>query len=369
MNENVKIFGAALDVSDNPTKLLIKLTYLNRLAQNLIDLSANFKDPYEGFVLHSKILSRGKFLKIGKFNILSWLRPKPNIQDLPLITLLEFQNFVNSGELKKYSIELERFVENKVFPSVPLMIGVDHSLTGGVLRAMAKRYGAVNMLVIVLDAHFDAIPASISLKLAKYAKAHKDEIHSLIDLDSIDENIEIKDTYNCASFIDYLIKENIVIPQNLIVFGCQDYPSKELKSKSDSNVQDYVNFYLDFEKKGVNFVSVNEDRKKMIEKFKEILQNVSTPYVYISLDVDVSAFKEVLATRFMNVIGIEKEVILDAAKEIKRYMKVRNCDLIGLDIMEVETYMLNKELKKSAKKDKTIELVDDFLEVIFDQVI
>jgi len=366
MSKNVKIFGAALDATDHPTKLLIKHSYLNRLAQNLIDLSADFKDPYEGFVLHSNLLSREKFLKIGKFNISSWLRPKPNIQDLQLLTLLEFQRFVNNGELERYSIALEKFIEDKVFPGVSLMIGVDHSFSGGVLRAMAKKYGAVNILVIVFDAHFDAIPASISLKLAKYAKAHKDEIHSLIDLDSIDENIEIKDTYSCASFIDYLIKENIVIPQNLIVFGCQDYPSKELKSKSDSNVQDYVNYYLNFERKGVKFVSVDEDRKEMIESLKKILKTVSTPYVYISFDVDVSAFKEVLATRFMNAIGIEKEVILNAANEIKNYMRSRNSNLIGVDLMEIETYMLNKELKKSGRKDNTIELCDEFLKIFFE---
>jgi len=369
IEKSVKVFGAALDATDNPIKILAKRSYLNRLAQKIMENNIDIKDPYEGFLLYSRLLSKKRFNKIGKFNIASWLRPKPNIEDYLSIDAINYQDFINSGSITEVSNELEQFVQKQVLSDISFMIGVDHSLTGGVLHAMARNYGAINILVIIFDAHFDAIPASLFLKLARFAKGQKEKIHSLIDLDLIDENIEITDTYNCASFIDYLIKEKIVLPQNLIVFGCQDYPNEDLKSKENPNIKDYVNFYLDFEKKGVNFVSVNEDRKKMIEKFKDILQNVSTPYVYISIDVDVGTFKEVLATRFMNIIGIEKEVILDAAKEIKRYMKVRNCDLIGLDVMEVETYMLNKELKKSAKKDKTIELVDDFLEVIFDQVI
>ena len=366
MDNKFKVFGAALDAYDDPLKIMAKISYLNRLSQNLIDLETEFRDPYEGILKNSKVLSEKRFKKIGKFPIESWVTPKPDIDDFPLLDPIEFQNFVNNGALLDYTIKLEQYVKENVLPDIPLMIGVDHSLTGGVLKALSKNYDNRDILVIIFDSHFDGIPAGISLQLAKYAKEHKDELNFLFPekISNIDENLKVLDTYSYASFIHYLIEDKTIVPENLIIFGCQDYPDKKLQSIDDERVKKYVDFYLSFEKKGVKFIPVSENTELMIEKLEKVLRKIEKPYIYISFDVDIGIFKEILAARFMNVIGIDMEIILEAANKIKEYIILKKCNLIGIDILEIDTYMLGKILKKSGRTDKTIEVIDKFLKII-----
>ncbi|MFX1258006.1 MAG: hypothetical protein ACFFAN_09110 [Promethearchaeota archaeon] len=45
-----------------------------------------------------------------------------------------------------------------------------------------------------------------------------------------------------------------------------------------------------------------------------------------------------------------------------RYYK--KCELVGLDFLEIDTYLLGRELKKSIRIDQTFEVNDEFLEII-----
>ena len=367
MDKKIKVFGAALDPLDDPMKVLAKCSYINRLAQNLIEPERNFLDPYEGLLKFSEVLKREDFIKIGKFPIDTWLTPKPKIEDFPLLDPFKYQEFVNSGAVRILSIKLGKFINEKILPDIPLMIGVDHSLTGGVLYSLSKKYGKDNILVVMFDAHFDGIPASISLNLTKYMKEHQKEVHVLVPelLESMDiENITLNDSYSCASFLDYLIEDEIISPQNLIIFGVQDYPDKELFSIEDSRVKEFVNYYSSFEEKGVKIIPAMKNNDLMLEELKKSLNSHNIPNIYISFDVDVGVFKEILAARFMNVIGIEKELILNAAKAIKEFMITKKSDLIGLDFLEIDTYIFGREFKKSGKKDMTAEVIDEFLKII-----
>ncbi|MFX1392782.1 MAG: arginase family protein [Promethearchaeota archaeon] len=361
MEKRIKVFGAALDATDFPLSIQTKHAYLNRLAQNLIT-EPNFLDPYEGFLLYSSILSKENYLKIGKFPIESWLRPKPNIEDYPFVNQLEFQKFTINGKIKEKSDLLEKFIIDKVFPDIPLMIGVDHSLTGGVLSTLSNKFGSENILVVVFDAHFDGIPASISTKIAKYTIDHPDLINPLVPELAIlaDEDLNIKDSYNCASFLFYLMEEKILLPENLIIFGCQDYPDNDYRSNKDPRIVEFVNFYDAFEKKGVKFISKNDD-SNMVERLNSALKFVDTPYIYVSFDVDVGGLKEIIAARFRNAIGLDKSIILNAGKKIKKYMDLNSCELIGLDIMEIDTHLLSRVFPKSGRIDQTVEVVDEFL--------
>ena len=367
MSRKIKVFGAALDPIDDPMKVLAKCSYINRLAQNIVNPERNFLDPYEGLLKFSKVLNKDEFIKIGKFPIESWLTPKPKVEDFPLVDPFKYQEFVNCGAVRTISASLEKFVNKKILPDIPLMIGVDHSLTGGVLSALSKKYGKENILIIIFDAHFDGIPAKISLDLVKYMQEHQKEIHVLSTglLESIDvNNITLNDSYSCASFLDYLIQDEIISPQNLIIFGCQDYPSEEYKAIRDSRVRQFVDYYLSFEEKGVKIIPAISNENDMKEMLKETLKNFEGSHIYISFDVDVCVFKEVLAARFMNVIGVKKELILNAANIIKNFMVSNNCELIGLDFLEIDTYVLGRELKKSGRKDRTVEVIDEFLKII-----
>ena len=113
MRKKIKVFGAAVDASDFPLSIQMKLAYLNQLAQNLGNKS-NFIDPYEAFLMHSSILAEQKFLKIGKFPIDSWLTPKPKLEDFPLINQVNFSKFTNDGLQKPISDELKKYITTSV---------------------------------------------------------------------------------------------------------------------------------------------------------------------------------------------------------------------------------------------------------------
>ena len=367
MVKSIKVFGAALDVLDDPMKILAKHSYLNRLSNNLIDDEFDYKDPYDGFLKLSKMLAKEQFIKIGKFKIDSWLTPKPDLNDYQLINPVSFRDFVNQGGLEKYSLKLENFISKEILPDIPLMIGVDHSLSGGILRALSKKYGAKNIITIVFDAHFDGIKTDLALNLAQFARENKDILNPLYseELEELDDNLILNDLYTYSSFLYYLINDKIIYPENLIIFGCQDYPNEKLRSVDDKRVKEYIDFYLSYENRGVKFIPVASDPTLMIKKLKKILNQIEKPYLYISFDVDIGIFKEILAARFKNIVGIEKSIILKAANTIESFMKQKNCELIGLDIVETEIYMLGKELKRANRKDKTIEVIDEFLNVFF----
>lgn len=358
-----KVFGAALDATDFPLSLQMKQNYLNQLAQNLV-IDPNFLDPYEGLLLFSRVLSKDKFLKMGKFPIESWLTPKPNFEDFPLMNQLEFQKFTSKGAIRIYSEKLNIYVKNKILPDFPIMIGVDHSLTGGVLNALSHEFGSEDLLILIFDAHFDGLPASISLNIAKYMNEHPEETNPLISeyITAVNENLNIVDTYTCASFLFYLLKEKVIMPENLIIFGCQDYPDEKFRLLDDPRIVDFVEFYNEMEQKGVKFIP-KSDPSTMIRKLSTILKETEKSKMYLSFDTDVGALREIIATRFRNAIGIDQTTILNAAKNIKNVINSKKIDLIGLDIMEIETHLLNRVFPKSGRKDQTIKVVDSFLDV------
>ncbi len=361
MVKRVKVFGTALDATDFPLNIQTKLAYLTRLSQNLIK-EPNFLDPYDGFLQYSRVLSDEKYTKMGKFPIDSWLTPKPNIEDFPLINQLMFQKVTNDGTIKEYSNKLANYVKSQILPDIPLMIAPDHSLSGGVLRALSKEYGAVNILVVAFDSHFDGIPASLSIKISEFLQEHEEDGKELIPklMPAVVDSLNINDTYTCASYLYYLLQEKIILPENLIIFGCQDYPDEKFRLIEDQRAKEFVDFFNSLENQGVKFIPKMED-SQMIDELKSALEKISTPYIYISFDVDIGSLKDVIAARFRNAIGIDRSTILSAAKLIKNYMASRKCDLIGLDVMEVEIHLLGREFPKSGRKDLTVEIVDEFL--------
>jgi len=116
------------------------------------------------------------------------------------------------------------------------------------------------------------------------------------------------------------------------------------------------------EQKGVKFIP-KSDPSIMLRKLSTILQETEKSKMYLSFDTDVGALREIIATRFRNAIGIDQTTILNAAKSIKNVINSKKIDLIGLDIMEIETHLLNRVFPKSGRKDQTIKVVDSFLDV------
>ena len=362
--KEIKVFGAALDPSDSEKKIMIKRKYLDDLHYGRKTKHSIYTDSYEVFINESRMLKKSIFTKIGKFPVESWLRTKPNTEDIIFIQPAEFRTFLDSNGCKEYSNEMKNFIEKKVLPAIPLMIGADHSLTGGVLDALSNKYGAEDITIIILDGHFDAIPTQIRFDLAKYSKEHKNEVEVIFPevLDSINEFMTIPQTYNCGTFLTTLTEEKVILPENVIVYGCQDCPDMEFKKIEDDRVTKYVDFYSSLEDQGIKIIPYNKENNIMINSLKKALDQINTPYLYISIDVDVGSLNSVLAARFMEFIGVDEDNLNSVSELFKDTISSKELKLIGMDIMELEVFFLNAELK-SGKKDKTIEIMDKFLEL------
>ncbi len=154
----------ALDASDDPWSMELKQAWMNRPAQAVQGLAACL-DPYEAVTTYLKdTLAELHIEPSGRFAVPTWLHPRPEASDMDKITIQNFAVFYDSGDLPAMLEDLRGYVANEVLPAFPIMVGVDHAATKGVLSALADKYGPENLSVIVLDQHFDAIPLTVRVK-------------------------------------------------------------------------------------------------------------------------------------------------------------------------------------------------------------
>ena len=215
-----KLFGVALDPADDPWSLQLKQAWMTADTGNLDWLSA-CPDPY-GAVTGSMadILKKHNIRPMGRFPVPSWLWPKPKQSDLPLVNTKNMEDFFDSGDLLKIIKRLQHFVSNNIFPDAPVMLGIDHSATAGVLSALAEKYGAKMLSVVVLDQHFDAVPLS-----ARLAGAAQNNPKSFPDTPFAGQNIPVgfSDQFCCGNFWAYLMDNGIVLPENLLFIGYEGF--------------------------------------------------------------------------------------------------------------------------------------------------
>ena len=126
-------FGCALDVLDAPEKLAMKLGYLNALREGVID-EAVARDPYD--LLARELTGADGLVTVGRLELESWMTPRPRLDVLDMVDVLLYRDFLDTGGCVVMSARLREFVRQMVLPLSPFLIGVDHSLTGGVLDAI-----------------------------------------------------------------------------------------------------------------------------------------------------------------------------------------------------------------------------------------
>lgn len=98
-----------------------------------------------------------------------------------------------------------------------------------------------------------------------------------------------------------------------------------------------------------------------LENLQEFIHNkIRTPNVYVSLDLDVGAYRCVNAARYMDRIGIEGEAIMDVARSISNYSRAGFFRLAGLDVMELNVHFLGLETGEGTK-DCTASIAIDFI--------
>ena len=348
MRGTLKIFGAALDPLSSPERLNLKLAYIN-FTNKHPDVDKN-SDPYDVMrkFLIKEMPSLNRNVWFGKLEIESWLTPKPKFEHIKLLNSETFSNFLRRNGCWDYALRVSNYVNKKILPSIPVMIGVDHSLTGGVIMGLSKYYKKLN--VIVLDAHFDALqyqdvnPLS-QLWLEGYCHSNRKP-----------KKITY---YECGNFISYLIAKKIISPKNLWVLGIQDgiLESWRAGSEHKKGERAQIEEYKSLVERGVHLISKTD---LVCEKF---FLKLNGP-IYLSIDMDVGSLSSIYSARFMNCFGLTRDEFIKTLYNLSRAFRKSGFPLVGLDIMETDIHLL--EASKSCRyQDYSREIVRETFQAFF----
>ena len=335
--ERFKVFGAALDALDLPEKVALKLAYTESMKGYPIhELPL---DPYDAI---KDSLGRQGYAStdvewVGKFPIETWLSPRPATGDERFLTGAFFTDFLDKNGCLIYSEKLVSYLKSNVYPARPVMIGVDHSLTGGVLRYLSEFNHDFN--VVIFDSHTDIIDFNSKRSLVNYPVANS--------------NTELPDIYECGSFLNHLLEENIIKADRLWILGTQDV----LENNNTPQGKPYAEKLQNWTERGVHLIS----KKDLVRS--GIPHQIEGP-TYVSIDIDLGCYSCVLACRFMNRVGLESNEIIRILHSLSDMIKENKIILIGLDVMEIDVHFLNEEI--SERHDYTLEIVTEiFKELIF----
>jgi len=355
------LFGVALDPTDDEMKLEFKTI----LARDLAAGRLRFRNPYEALTgaLRDQIAT-GRCATCGEVEIPSWLTPAPNPSDLPLVTAQNNLRFVDEGGCREVAERVRAFLESGPTRGIPAMVGVDHSTTGGALRALAREYGSSNMAVLVMDSHFDGLGFAERIELFCYGQGEEPEGSRVDPLDLLSEGgtegVDLRDAYNCATWLKHMLDEEVVAPDRLIVFGVSDYPTEAMRK--DPRLVRYAGAYRAFEEAGVRFVTKEEIRQKGVPgSLEPLLNKMDADYLYVSLDADIGSLDAVHAARFMNVVGLNHEELYEIARVIDDALEEK--ELIGLDVCGIETFLLGRRFPNGST-DRTLEGLSDFIRLL-----
>jgi arginase family enzyme len=333
---DIKIFGAAFDPLDLSERVDLKLAYLNWRKE--CDVNENQPaDPYDFLKtrFENRVCQTGKVEWIGKFPIESWLRPKPSISDISNIVPQRFTEFLNKNGCYHYYERLVGYLKENVVSSVPIMIGVDHCLTGGALKFLSEQYDPLH--IVIFDSHCDIVDLEF----------RRDYFGG--DL-KIEEQYLGGEIYECGSFLTSLLNAKIVRPENLWIMGTQDLDTL----KENAGVL-YSRKILPWIEQGVHIVS-KEDLL-----LSGIPDEIRGP-TYVSFDVDLGSLCSVFAARFLNYVGLNTKQILKLVDELSRRIRSKEIKLVGLDIMEIDIHFLGENIE--GHQDHTPEIAHEIIDKI-----
>jgi len=206
-----------------------------------------------------------------------------------------------------------------------------------------------------VDSHFDGLQLAERMELFRHGNG------SLSD--GLEDGETIQESYNCATWLKYVLDEQVVLPDRLIVFGVSDYPSDSMRQ--DPRLSRYVGAYRSFEEAGVTFVTKEEIRQKGVRGALEpLLNGMAADRLYVSLDADIGSLDAVHAARFMNVVGLGSEELYEIARVLEETLREKV--LIGFDVCGIESFLLGREFPNGST-DRTLERLSDFIRILLGQ--
>jgi arginase family enzyme len=353
LSRKLAFFGVALDPTDDELRLEFKAILGRHLAEGRI----RFRNPYEALTESLRdLIDKGVCEASGEIDLPSWLTPAPTQSDLPLLTAENNLRFIDEGGCDEVAERVRAFIQSGTAGSIPAMVAVDHSTTGGALRALADKRHPASMTVLVVDSHFDGLQLAERMDLFRYSQAEGKG-------SSGSDHLDLQESYNCATWLKHMLDEKVVVPDRLIVFGISDHPTEAMRK--DPRLGRYVGAYRAFEEAGVTFVTKEEIRQQGVrDALAPLLNGMATDGLYVSLDADIGSLDAVHAARFMNVKGLSAEELCDLARVLEETLQKKQ--LIGLDVCGIETFLLGRQFPNGVK-DCTLERLSDFIRIMLGQ--
>ena len=273
-----------------------------------------------------------------------------------------FRSYIDNGEYERYCMQVGKLhAENFKHPGIiPVLIGVDHAVTGGVLDAVQADFK--DLKLVIFDAHFDGYSPAVRNALVGYARetftagANFEAAHQF---EYFDEGFI--GGYDTGSFLFFLMQRGVLKPENIIIFGVRDLPDDSLRDDPDMRLRMYFEEYDAFVSKGGRIYSADMLAKSNNEILSLMLKGaLENENVYLSIDADV--FSGLLGglTRYGDGDGINFQKFFDILTTID----VSSNKVIGLDLMELDITKWDNEIDPADICIEVQELLSDLINII-----
>ena len=349
-NQTVCFFGCPLDCDEKYDSIQEK--------QTIIRSPGESDDPFDHVMRIIRDEVPGdRWQELGCVPVPEWLRPIPASGYRSLVSAENIVAWMDDGGCRKMAGKVENFVAELILPAVPCLIGVDHSITGGSFRALTSRYGTEAVSLIILDSHTDAVPMANLTEAIQYdVENNPDSVH-----DANDPLLYNRpDAYNASSFVHHMVQEESVAPENLYIIGTSDFPDKRAMKIKDPRIRRYINVYTDLRRQGAKIITKNA-LKTGTTKLKTLLRQIDTPYVYVSIDMDIGAANALEGVRFLNYKGLAEKQIHNIADAISAILS-DEIHLAGIDVMEFNARRAGEVLDSGL--DRTYRIAADLIKKI-----
>lgn len=347
----IMFFGCPLDCDEKYDSIQEK--------RHMLHTTVGFDDPLDGVMASfcRQDVPADRWTNLGSLPVPSWLGPKPRSKDREKIDTENFIAFIDGDGCKKMAKDVGQFVMDRILPHIPCMVAVDHSLTGGVYSALSHHYGRENLSLIIIDSHTDAI----SMPVLAGAIQYDTEINASSVHDSKDPFLYNRsDSYNASSFVHHLIMENQVDLKNVFIIGVSDYPEKKFLRIKDPRIKKYTNTYVNLKRRGAKIITQKEC-KLNFKKITGLLNKIATPYVYVSIDMDIGANNALDGVRFRNWKGLNESQIYKLTDAVAGIFS-GSIQLAGMDICEIDSRRAG--VVNHSGKDRTYEIAANLIRKI-----
>lgn len=293
--------------------------------------------PYRLFKERQSAFSEADGCFGGLFPCPSWLSSSPEFQQE--LYPEDYRRFINSGGCRDMAVAFGEYVfTHTPDDRIPVVLGVDHCLSGGLYRMIEKK--RKDVALVVLDRHLDAISPACRNRMVGYAQAHENKKNKKKNAGLVEYfGPDFLGNYDTGSFLRYLITNLQLSPADLFVFGNQDAPAAKLRENKDPAIREYLAEYDGLIEAGATIIPLKEYRKQnFFNHHQELNGALAGRCVYLSVDVDVFDTALGDCARYADRDGFS----LAEARRLLQWLGLEQAELIGMDMMELDVNRLHE---------------------------